>query len=434
MAEALGLTASIIAVVQISEQVISACYQYYSNVKDAKEDILDVINVIGGLKTTLDSLRILLDKHNDPDDRQLLYLKPLVRELDMCQDTLKKLGKKLGIEIEGDVNTDDLKFSFRHKLTWPWKEKGVSKILGIIDQHKSTFILALAGDNLAVSLAIEDAVRNVSNGVEEINEGIKTMTIDHKTQQILDWLKLGHPSTNHDTARKKHEPTTGNWLIESLKFTTWATNTNASLGLYGIPGAGKTILCSTVIEYIKTLCSPRSESRYAYFYFDFNDPQKRTVVGMLRSLILQLCVCQSQLHFSVHELYKECGDGNQQPTLQGLVKALLFLFTTSHRTYVVLDALDECSEREELLNTISQIVQSSSGEVNIFVTSRNERDISEGLEGVIDVKINLEASTVDVDIELHVRKSLENDKKLKQWKPLIKQEMLEALVNGAHGM
>ena len=72
MAEALGVAASVIAVIQISEQVISACYQYYRTAKDTKKDINDVINVVGGLKTTLENLRMLLDENDNSDDPQPL--------------------------------------------------------------------------------------------------------------------------------------------------------------------------------------------------------------------------------------------------------------------------------------------------------------------------------------------------------------------------
>ena len=64
MAEALagiGVAANVIAVIQISEHVISACYQYFRTIKDAKQDILDIINIVGGLKTTLENVGLLND-------------------------------------------------------------------------------------------------------------------------------------------------------------------------------------------------------------------------------------------------------------------------------------------------------------------------------------------------------------------------------------
>ena len=53
---------------------------------------------------------------------------------------------------------------------------------------------------------------------------------------------------------------------------------------------------------------------------------------------------------------------------------------------------------------------------------------------MIDVQIDLQSDVIDADIELHARKCLENDKRLRKWSESIKQEILEALADGAHGM
>ena len=173
MAEALaglGVAANVIAVVQISEQVISACYQYYRTAKDAKKDILDIINIVGGLKTTLENLCLLLNDHDDQGE--LPHLKSLNGALDMCKDAIEELASKLGVKIEKDLNTDQIKVTFKKKLMWPWKEKEVGKILQVIEKHKSTFILAVTGDTLGVSLAIQDDVTDVKDAVDNIKDDV----------------------------------------------------------------------------------------------------------------------------------------------------------------------------------------------------------------------------------------------------------------------
>ena len=155
---------------------------------------------------------------------------------------------------------------------------------------------------------------------------------------------------------------------------------------------------------------------------------------MLRSMIVQLCVGKVQLPTQVHELYNQCDNGNQQPTLQAVINTFLSLLANSQRTYLIMDALDECSEREKLMDVISQIVKNSSLHVNLLAMSRKEQDILERLQGMIDVQIDLQGDWIDTDIDLHVRKCLESDKRLRKWNSLIKQEILEALIAGAHGM
>jgi hypothetical protein len=66
-----------------------------------------------------------------------------------------------------------------------------------------------------------------------------------------------------------------------------------------------------------------------------------------------------------------------------------------------MDALDECSERNKLLDVIGQIVQQN---INLLVSSREERDITKGLQELIEVSLDLEANSIDADITLHVQK------------------------------
>ena len=51
----------------------------------------------------------------------------------------------------------------------------------------------------------------------------------------------------------------------------------------------------------------------------------------------------------------------------------------------------------------------------------------------MQIDLSLEGG-IELDINLHVRKSLETDKKLRKWKPLLKEEIVNALVQGAQGM
>ena len=126
--------------------------------------------------------------------------------------------------------------------------------------------------------------------------------------------------------------------------------------------------------------------------------------------------------------------GKQQPGSDDLVKTLISLFKDSHRTYLIVDALDECSERKGLLRTIRRIVQTHSGHVNVLVTSREERDIWEGMEGVILDSVNLECGGLDADIERHIHKCLESDTDWRNDPAHVKEEIQDALVKGAHGM
>ena len=157
---------------------------------------------------------------------------------------------------------------------------------------------------------------------------------------------------------------------------------------------------------------------------------------MLRSMISQICTASTVGRFptAVDDLFRQCNSGLQPPSLQSLENTFSALLASSPRTYLIIDALDECSERDKLTELIRHL-RESSGDASFLVTSRREQDLLDGLEGSIDVQIDLSHTDgLEMDIELHVRKSLETDQKLKKWKPLLKDKILAALVQGAQGM
>jgi hypothetical protein len=450
--DGVSAAASIIQVIQISEQVISACYQYYRSVKGAKKDILDIINHVGGLKSTLENLRLLIDSVGDPADPRLPHLARLDVPLKSCQSELQSIANKLHVNPAMNFNLADVKVSIPRQLTWPWKEKEVEKILAVIEKQKTVFILALGGDTLEAVLSIQDTVegvRNTTTSIQETVEGVRNAAtsiqetvaevwtsteataMSQRHAKVLDWIKLSDPSSNHNAARKKHQPTTGEWFLQSKQFVAWLEGRIPSIWVHGIPGAGKTILCSTVIDHVAEFCKPDSRQRHAYFYFDFNDANKRTVTGMLRSILQQLSAVN--LCPELDRLYQQCGEGNHEPRLEALVETLILLLSSSDRTFLVLDALDECSERDELLDVIARILTES--QVGVLATSRNERNIAESLQGAVaNVTCLGHDDGVADDISLHVHRCLQEDKRLKGWPPTIKQEIKEALIDGAHGM
>ena len=134
-------------------------------------------------------------------ESELPHVKSIDDSLDMCIDAIEKLASKLGVKIEKDLDMNQIKFTFKKKLMWPWREKEVGKILQVIEKHKSTFILAVAGDTLGVSLAIQDDVDHIKNDVGNIKDDVVIVKndvmnikcnvaaiIDPKIQ-ILGWLK-----------------------------------------------------------------------------------------------------------------------------------------------------------------------------------------------------------------------------------------------------
>lgn len=102
--------------------------------------------------------------------------------------------------------------------------------------------------------------------------------------------------------------------------------------------------------------------------------------------------------------------------------------------YTILDALDECTEREDLLDTPLELAGHGINNLHILLTSRPEREIKDTLEEIATGRVLLQSAKVDKDIGIHVRKRLNIDRKLKQWPDSIKKDIEVSLVKGAQGM
>ena len=251
------------------------------------------------------------------------------------------------------------------------------------------------------------------------------------------WLSAPDPSSNHNEACAKRKATTGDWFIQSINFAKWKEGRDSLLWLYGIPGCGKTILCSTVIEDVLLKSPLAVKKAVAYFYFDFRNTECQHE-GMIRSIISQLATqCTSQPN-PLESLYSSCGNGTRQPKLCDLRQTLRDLVQNFHDTFVIVDALDECKEREQLLDDIRDFVEWQLRGLHILVTSRREGDIKVRLDSLLDEdqNIDIQSEVVDRDIRIYVREILQSAQGLRRWrnKPLVQEEIERALTENANGM
>jgi len=103
-------------------------------------------------------------------------------------------------------------------------------------------------------------------------------------------------------------------------------------------------------------------------------------------------------------------------------------------TYVIIDALDECSDREPLLGLLEEIHGWELDDLHIIATSRPEKEIKETLEPLATNIVGLENALVEPDIRSYIRHTLGEDRRLKKWSAEVKEEVEVALTEGAHGM
>lgn len=138
MAEALGLVASIIAVLQLAGKVTSLGYEYINGVRWGFKDIGDLLNELGSLSKVLLTLKDYADTNLQSPALQQLNARD--GPLRGCTVDLRKLQARLqpkaGIKRKIDI------------LTWPFREHEMMECIARIERHKTLFILAITADQM----------------------------------------------------------------------------------------------------------------------------------------------------------------------------------------------------------------------------------------------------------------------------------------------
>jgi hypothetical protein len=102
--------------------------------------------------------------------------------------------------------------------------------------------------------------------------------------------------------------------------------------------------------------------------------------------------------------------------------------------YIILDALDECSERDKVLDWVQTVILHKNGNLrlHLITTSRPEKEINDKFNSYNCVDL-VEASE-NHDIELYLDYQLQTKSDWQKWGPEIQNEIKLTLRQQADGM
>ncbi|KAK6822560.1 ankyrin [Apiospora arundinis] len=167
---------------------------------------------------------------------------------------------------------------------------------------------------------------------------------------------------------------TGIWFLESDRYKAWLEDSPQSLFCSGIPGAGKTIITSVVINDLRRLFKD-AEIAICYVYCIFGKEDQDTH-GLMLSLLKQLAETKYPVPDAVKRLYGDHAMRHTRPLLSETLGAIRSVAATYKRVFVIVDALDEFREQSRA-EFISELLAFQSGlQINLLVTSRPIPDIS----------------------------------------------------------
>jgi hypothetical protein len=243
---------------------------------------------------------------------------------------------------------------------------------------------------------------------------------------IADWLTPIDYGPQHSDYFKSRQPGTGQWLLDSPEFHAWLETEEQTLFCPGIPGAGKTVLTSIVVDYLDSKRQIDPTIGIAYIYCNFRRKDEQKVDDLLASLLKQFIQEQSSVPDSAKTLYNQHKDKRTRPSLDEISKTLNSAITYYSRAYIVVDALDECQLsngcRSTFLSNIFSL-QTKTG-AKLFTTSRPTPDIKELFKGCL----SLEILARDEDVGKYLNAHMTQLPKFVLSKPKLREEITTEIV------
>ena len=200
----------------------------------------------------------------------------------------------------------------------------------------------------------------------------------------------------------------------------------------GIPGAGKTILVSIVIDYLQRNLRDHDVG-IAYLYCNFRRVDDQTVEQLIANLVKQLLRNKFPSPSAVMDVYAQHKKYILQPSLSDLEEmfhAVAALYNDG--VFVIVNALDECQMSDNVRSKFIEALlrlQSRESNVNLLATSRPVPDIVEAFYG----HSCLEIVAQNNDIEWYMRNQMSNWRVISKY-PDLQDEIISCIVSVADGM
>ncbi|CAN9456830.1 unnamed protein product [Alternaria alternata] len=390
----LSVAGSIAGLISLSDTIFRKLYHYVKDVKSAEKEVKDLKNEVAALSGVLHNLEVIAE---DLETSNLQKNSIRLDHIASCLATLDQLDKKMdkaGIFDKGKIRATI------HKLSWPFKSVNASKFIEDIRSHRNHLNFALSADSMAALLQCLSKQDQLLSGVA----GLETRLRDKQ---------------NIDT-----------------KIVVNAERQKVLDNFFGIPGAGKTILSSLIIQ--ECLKQATDDRAVAFFYCDYKNTRSQDVVQILSSLASQL----ARQHESCFQLIKDFDNGlrpqhqlRRSPEVGELVDLLRKMSNYFEDVRLIVDGLDECNEQAGEVASTLRSLGDGHAVISMCFLSRDELDIRTELEAPMFEHIEIAAHTEDIDH--YVRAEIEDrlkKKKLRLKSSDLKDEIVRQLVTRAKGM
>ncbi|KAJ5563904.1 hypothetical protein N7513_000146 [Penicillium frequentans] len=317
--------------------------------------------------------------------------------------------------------------------TWPSHSSHFASVIGNLARHRALI------ERHATLSQIEDSQESqrLANDRFDIMMQNEDMA---RSVVVSQWLKSPHTDVDqyNFTKVRLDYPDSGKWLLSNQSFQEWFDPSFPKvpplLWISGIPGSGKTILASSIVEQVQKL---PTKPTVLFFYCKHDDPEHDNFLSLARGILAQILHQDKDL---LTYFYEERTKSKEAVlSVPDQVRRLLALaFQRCKNTYIILDGLDECKrdDRKEIVQWFIRLVEklpvNEPSRIRCLFTSRDDGAGRKDFDGMFSLSIRQEDMRGDLQ---HYCQYQADKLKTKLWLSLDKtQEISEIVFNRAGAM
>lgn len=188
---------------------------------------------------------------------------------------------------------------------------------------------------------------------------------------------------------------------------------------------------SIVIDYIKAQYPDRNAG-VAHFYFNYQDGRKQTSELVLASLLRQITESRPEIPKPISELYKRIESQQRQLQQQDLEQAILISCAGFERTFIIIDALDECENehKKDLLRSLAALQKIPL--VTISLTSGPH--VGQEITRKLGKPLQIEIGATDTDLRTYLSSKIDDSDNVDVIDDDFKEEVIVKVIQAAHRM
>jgi hypothetical protein len=187
-----------------------------------------------------------------------------------------------------------------------------------------------------------------------------------------------------------------------------------------------------IVSYFQTAFAGQTNIALAYIYCDYKD-QKQTAANLIGSLLQQLVEGNPTISDETLALYRHHTMRNSKPTLEELFTCLQSEARHSSRVFVIIDALDECSEDSGTRDSFVAGLGQLKSILHLLVTSRLNFMI-DSIESDLRIVARVDIYARSEDIVRYLQYRIHRSRKYLQMNSDLRDDIIGNIVKEANGM